>query len=85
MTKLIATVFAAAVAIAAASPSFAMPVAAAGGASQSDVVQVAGGCGPGWHRGPNGGCRRNWANPAAHPCPRGYHIGPGGRCRGNGR
>jgi len=51
----------------------------------SDVIQVAGGCGPGWHRGPYGGCRRNWANPAAHACPRGYHIGPGGRCRGNGR
>jgi hypothetical protein len=51
----------------------------------STVIQVAGGCGPGWHRGPYGGCRRNWANPAAHACPRGYHIGPGGRCRGNGR
>jgi hypothetical protein len=49
------------------------------------VIEVAGGCGPGWHRGPYGGCRRNYANPAAHACPRGYHIGPGGRCRGNGR
>ena len=83
MTKLIATVFAAGVAIAAASPSYAMPVVPAGGLTQSDVIQVAGGCGPGWHRGPYGGCRKNWANPAAHPCPRGYHIGPGGR--GNGR
>jgi hypothetical protein len=25
----------------------------------SDVIQVAGGCGPGWHRGPGGGCRPN--------------------------
>ncbi len=25
----------------------------------SDVIQVAGGCGLGWHRGPYGGCRRN--------------------------
>jgi hypothetical protein len=49
------------------------------------VIQVAGGCGPGWHRGPYGGCRQNYANPAAHACPRGYHIGPGGRCRGDGR
>ncbi|MGY3447958.1 GCG_CRPN prefix-to-repeats domain-containing protein [Bradyrhizobium sp. USDA 4353] len=49
------------------------------------VIQVAGGCGPGWHRGPYGGCRRNFANPAAHACPRGFHIGPYGRCRGNGR
>ena len=26
----------------------------------SDVTQIAGGCGYGWHRGPWGGCRRNW-------------------------
>ena len=32
----------------------------------SDVTTVAGGCGPGWHRGPWGGCRRN--------------FGPGWRC-----
>jgi len=85
MIKLIAAVFVASIAIAAASPSYAMPMVSAAGLSPSDVVQVAGGCGPGWHRGPYGGCRRNWANPAAHACPRGYHIGPGGRCRGNGR
>lgn len=54
-------------------------------ADNTDIVRVAGGCGPGWHRGPFGGCRRNWANPAAHACPRGYHIGPNGGCRGNGR
>ena len=23
------------------------------------VTQIAGGCGPGWHRGPRGRCRRN--------------------------
>ena len=51
----------------------------------SDIIRVAGGCGPGWHRGPHGGCLRNFANPAAHACPRGFHIGPFGRCRGNGR
>ena len=51
----------------------------------SDVIAVAVGCGPGWHRGPYGGCLRNFANPAAHACPRGFHIGPGGGCRGNGR
>jgi hypothetical protein len=51
----------------------------------SDVIAVAGGCGPGWHRGPYGGCQRNYANPAAHACPRGYHVGPYGGCRGNGR
>jgi hypothetical protein len=53
--------------------------------THTDIVRVAGGCGPGSHRGPYGGCRRNFANPAAHACPRGYHIGPYGRCRGNGR
>lgn len=25
----------------------------------SDVIHVAGGCGPGWHRGPGGACRPN--------------------------
>jgi hypothetical protein len=46
---------------------------------------AAGGCGTGWHRGPHGGCRRNFVNPAEHACPRGYHIGPRGHCRANGR
>lgn len=49
------------------------------------AISIAGGCGPGWHRGPYGGCRKNFKNPAAHACPRGFHVGPGGRCRGNGR
>lgn len=51
----------------------------------SNTIQVAGGCEAEWHRGPYGGCRRNWAHPGIHACPRGYHIGPGGRCRGNWR
>jgi hypothetical protein len=54
-------------------------------APNANIIEVAGGCGAGWHRGPYGGCRRNFAHPAEHACPRGYHIGPGGRCRGNGR
>lgn len=29
------------------------------GADLSGVTLVAGGCGPGWHRGPAGRCRRN--------------------------
>jgi hypothetical protein len=84
MNKLFAVVFAAGLSLAAAAPSLAMPLALAG-PSSDNIVQVAGGCGAGWHRGPNGGCRRNYAHPARHACPRGYHIGPGGRCRGNGR
>jgi hypothetical protein len=43
----------------------------------------AGGCGEGFHRGPHGGCVRNWADPAAHVCPRGFHVGPHGHCVGN--
>ena len=53
--------------------------------SNGDVIAVAGGCGAGWHRGPYGGCLKNYANPAAHACPRGYHVGPYGGCRGNGK
>jgi hypothetical protein len=49
----------------------------------SNVIKVAGGCGAGWHRGPHGGCLRNYRRPALHRCPRGYHVGPGGRCRAN--
>jgi len=30
-------------------------------ATPSDVTTVAGGCGWGWHRGPWGGCRRNFS------------------------
>jgi len=80
--RIIATALAVSL-LTAASPSYAMPIAPI--AVPSNVEHVAGGCGEGWHRGPYGGCRRNFADPAAHACPRGYHIGPGGRCRGNGR
>ena len=62
----------------------AMPRAALAPAPGADVIEVAGGCGQGWHRGPYGGCRRNYANPAAHACPRGWYLGPYGRCRANG-
>ncbi|MCK1340345.1 hypothetical protein IVB38_31170 [Bradyrhizobium sp. 38] len=80
------TMFAAALALGAITGSAqAMPLAPLGASANGDVIAVAGGCGAGWHRGPNGGCLRNYANPAAHACPRGYHIGPGGACRGNGR
>jgi hypothetical protein len=63
----------------------AMPLASTVPAAGSDIIAVAGGCGPGFHRGPYGGCLRNFADPGAHACPRGFHIGPGGACRGNGR
>lgn len=63
----------------------AMPLAPTATVPNANVIQVAGGCGAGWHRGPYGGCLRNYANPGAHACPRGFHVGPGGGCRGNGR
>lgn len=81
MKTLIATAFLLSTALA---PALALPLNLPTGKT-SDVIEVAGGCGIGWHRGPYGGCLRNFANPAAHPCPRGYHIGPYGGCRGNGR
>ena len=62
----------------------AMPLAPVAPAPTTDVIEVAGGCGAGWHRGPYGGCRQNYANPAAHACPRGWYLGPYGRCRANG-
>jgi hypothetical protein len=62
----------------------ALPLSLVAPASNSDVIAVAGGCGAGWHRGPYGGCRQNYANPAAHACPRGWYLGPYGRCRANG-
>lgn len=63
----------------------ALPPAPIDPQQDSNVIRIAGGCGPGWHRGPYGGCLRNFANPAAHACPRGFHVGPYGGCRGNGR
>ena len=81
MKALIAAAFLMSTAIA---PALAMPLGVGSG-HPTENIQVAGGCGPGYHRGPFEGCRKNFADPAAHPCPRGYHVGPYGGCRGNGR
>ena len=45
----------------------AMPAAPLQQGEAADIVKVAGGCGPGWHRGPYGGCRRNWG-PVGRRC-----------------
>jgi len=45
----------------------AAPIAPLG--QDDGIVLVAGGCGPGFHRTPWGGCRPNWAGP-----PRGPHC-----------
>jgi hypothetical protein len=81
MNRLITTVFVFGMMVGAAN---AMPMAPPAPATDSAVIEVAGGCGRGWHRGPYGGCRRNYANPAAHACPRGWYPGRYGRCRANG-
>ena len=55
--------------------SQAVPVAPLDQAASADTIRVAGGCGPGWHRGPYGGCR------PIYNCPPGWHPGPyGKRC-----
>ena len=44
-------------------------------AASGEIILVAQGCGPGWHRGPYGACR------PLYNCPRGWHTGPyGKRC-----
>jgi hypothetical protein len=47
------------------------------------VANAEGGCGIGWHRGPHGGCLRNYVYSAWRACPRGYHLGRYGHCRPN--
>ena len=42
----------------------------------SDVIQVAGGCGPGWHRGPGGACRPNRGPVVVAPAPRAVVVAP---------
>jgi hypothetical protein len=84
MNRLIAAAFLASTLIAAGAAS-AMPLTPMTPAQNSDVIKVAGGCGPGMHRGPRGGCLQNFVHPDEHACPRGFHIGPGGHCRGNDR
>jgi len=83
MNRLIAIAFVTSALIGTATAQ-AMPLAPLAPAQNADVIEVAGGCGPGWHRGPYGGCRRNYAKPAAAPCPRGWYPGRYGRCRANG-
>jgi hypothetical protein len=59
--------------LAAITASQAMPLAPLDQAGSANTIQVAGGCGPGWHRGPYGGCR------PLYNCPPGWHTGPYGK------
>jgi hypothetical protein len=51
----------------------AMPVYPVDKSGANEIIQVAQGCGPGWHRGPGGACR------PLYNCPPGWHSGPFGR------
>lgn len=54
----------------------AAPITPATPSVQSDIIQVAGGCGRGFHRGPRGGCRVNrggfYVAPPRYYAPRRY-------------
>lgn len=56
----------------------AMPLAPAT-STNPDVIQVAGGCGPGFHRGPYGGCRRNAGAVVVAPARGVVVVRPGAR------
>jgi hypothetical protein len=56
-----------------------------GQSPDSMIVKVAGGCGPGFHRGPYGGCQPN-RGPAVVVVPGAVVVAPGGGpCGGMGR
>ncbi|MGA7805713.1 GCG_CRPN prefix-to-repeats domain-containing protein [Bradyrhizobium sp.] len=72
--KLVAPVLALGLGLAAITASQAMPLAPLNQPSDDGaIIRVAGGCGPGGHRGPYGGCR------PMYNCPPGWHSGPYGR------
>jgi hypothetical protein len=59
----------------------AMPVAPLSAADTAGVIQVAQGCGPGFARGPRGGCRpMRMGPPPGRFCPPGMFRNPYGRC-----
>jgi hypothetical protein len=80
MKRVLSLSFAVGLTLAGISSATAMTVPPAPQSRSGDIVQVAGGCGPGWHRGPYGHCIRNWVRPWAHPCARGWHLNRWGHC-----
>jgi hypothetical protein len=63
----------------------AMPLAPLGATTDNaSIIQVAQGCGPGFARGPRGGCRPMFRGPPPRGprfCPPGTFRGPYGGCR----
>jgi hypothetical protein len=55
------------VGLATAVPAGAMPFPSLADQAPSAITLTAGGCGAGFHRGPNGGCRPNGGAAYAHP------------------
>ena len=51
--------------------------------TDSAIVQIAQGCGPGGHRTPYGRCVPNYRRPVYRGCPPGLHPTRFGRCRPN--
>jgi hypothetical protein len=84
MNKLFASVLIAAAVSVSATASQAMPFES-NQTQDSLVVPVAGGCGVGFHRGPNGGCRPNVGGPAVVVAPGAVVVAPGAPCGGRGR
>ncbi len=72
MKLLVASAFAVGLGLTAMSAQ-ATPVYPLNRPGSDEVIQVAQGCGAGWHRGPGGACR------PLYNCPRGWHPGPFGR------
>jgi len=91
MNKLFAAVLLAGSVAGLAAANAAMPLGPLSPAGNPDVIAVAGGCGPGFHRGPYGGCRPNAYRPpvvvvrppvvVVRRCPPGFFRGPYGGCR----
>jgi hypothetical protein len=80
MKLLIAATFLASI-VAGSSFANAIPLASAGQNAGTDVIKVAGGCGPGFHRGPHGRCFPNAVvAPVVRRCPPGL-MWRYGRCR----
>jgi hypothetical protein len=73
MKQFLAAAFFASVVLTGFGEAQAMPIAPIPYDQDGSIIQVFGGCGPGWHRGPYGGCR------PLYNCPPGWHSGPFGR------